>query len=80
MLRRLQRIEHLFFIPIISIATSMFMIVTAPVVIGMLFNKFASNFSKLFEPFAKKISIGLFVIVLLGAIVSERDNIISYNK
>ncbi len=63
---------------LISIATSMFMIVTVPVVTGILFNKFISNFSKSFEPFAKKISIGLFAVVLLGAIVSERENIISY--
>ena len=31
-----------------------------------------------FEPTAKKISAVLFVLVLLGAILSERDNIISY--
>ena len=31
-----------------------------------------------FEPIAKKISIVLFVIVLLGAILAEKDNIVSY--
>ena len=44
----------------------------------MIFRKFASNVAIKFEPIAKKISIGLFVIVLLGAILAEKDNIVSY--
>ena len=31
-----------------------------------------------FEPIARKISIALFVLVLLGAIAAERENVISY--
>ena len=31
-----------------------------------------------FEPIAKKISIILFILVLLGAIVAERENVVSY--
>ena len=46
--------------------------------LGMVFRKFASNVALKFEPFAKKISMVLFVIVLLGAIFAEKDNIISY--
>ena len=65
-------------ISLISMAISMFLIVTVPVIIGMVFRKFASNVALKFEPFAKKISMVLFVIVLLGAILAEKDNIVSY--
>ena len=65
-------------ISLTSMAISMFLIVTVPVIIGMVFRKFASNVALKFEPFAKKISMVLFVIVLLGAILAEKDNIVSY--
>ena len=65
-------------ISLISMAISMFLIVTVPVIIGMVFRKFASNIALKFEPIAKKISMVLFVIVLLGAILAEKDNIVSY--
>ena len=61
-----------------SMAVSMFLIVTVPVIIGILFRKFLSNAAIKFEPLAKKISIVLFVIVLLGAILAEKDNVVSY--
>ena len=65
----------------ISLATlsrDMFLIVTVPVILGMLFRKFISGLALKFEPIAKKISIVLFVLVLLGAIAAERENVISY--
>ena len=65
-------------ISLTSMAISMFLIVTVPVIIGMVFRKFASNAALKFESVAKKISMVLFVIVLLGAILAEKDNIISY--
>ena len=65
-------------ISLTSMAISMFLIVTVPVIIGMVFRKFASNVAVKFEAIAKKISMVLFVIVLLGAIFAEKDNIISY--
>ena len=65
-------------ISLTGMAISMFLIVTVPVIIGMVFRKFASNVALKFEPFAKKISMVLFVIVLLGAILAEKDNIVSY--
>ena len=61
-----------------DIAIKMFLIVTVPVIIGMLFRKFLSTISISFEPLAKKISAVLFVLVLLGAIVAEKDNVVSY--
>ena len=65
-------------ISLIGIAINMFLIVTVPVIIGMLFRKIASNSAIKFELIAKKISVVLFVIVLLGAILAEKDNIVSY--
>ena len=65
-------------ISLTSMAISMFLIVTVPVILGMVFRRFASNAAIKFEPIAKKISIGLFIVVLLGAILAEKDNIVSY--
>jgi len=65
-------------ISLISMARNMFIIVTVPVILGMLLRRFASAASVKFEPIAKKISIVLFVLVLLGAIAAERENVISY--
>ena len=59
-------------------ALNMFLIVTVPVILGILFRKFASNTAIKFESVAKKISAVLFVIVLLGAILAEKENIVFY--
>jgi len=65
-------------ISLIDMARDMFLIVTVPVILGMLFRRFASGMALSFEPIAKKISTFLFVLVLLGAIAAERENIVSY--
>ena len=65
-------------ISLISMSRDMFLIVTVPVVLGMLFRKFLSRISLKFEPIARKVSTILFVLVLLGAIAAEGKNIISY--
>ena len=65
-------------ISLISMARDMFLIVTVPVILGMLFRRFASGIASTFEPMAKKISTALFVLVLLGAIAAERENVVSY--
>ena len=57
-----------------TIAIRMFLIVTVPVILGVLLSNFLSSFEKL----AKNISIVLFALVLLGAILSQRENVISY--
>ncbi len=57
-----------------SVALQMFLIVTVPVILGMIFRTFLSSFEKL----SKQISIILFILVLIGAILSERENIITY--
>lgn len=61
-------------ISLMDIALKMFLIVTIPVLIGMMLNKILSSFENL----AKKISTVLFFLVLLGAILAERENVVSY--
>jgi len=65
-------------ISLVNMSRDMFLIVTVPVILGMLFRRFVSGIASKFEPIAKKISTVLFVLVLLGAIAAERENIISY--
>jgi len=63
---------------LLSMSRDMFLIVTVPVILGMILRKFSSGVALKLEPIAKKISIVLFVLVLLGAIAAERENVISY--
>ena len=61
-------------ISLFDIAVKMFLIVTVPVIVGIL----CSNFLNSFQKIAKNISTVLFFLVLLGAILAERENVISY--
>ena len=65
-------------ISLISVAMQMFFIVAVPTLIGMIIRKMLNQFTQKFEPIANKISLVLFLIVLVGAIYSEKDNIINY--
>ena len=65
-------------ISIASMSRDMFLIVTVPVILGMIFRKISYKATSKLEPVAKKISIVLFILVLLGAIAAERENVISY--
>ena len=65
-------------ISLLSMAIQMFLIVAAPTFLGMIIRKYANNFTLKFEPTAKKISVALFIIVLIGAILSEKENLINY--
>ena len=65
-------------ISLIGMARDMFLIVTVPVLLGMLCRRFVSSIAAKFEPIARKVSTVLFILVLLGAIAAERENIISY--
>ena len=57
-------------VSLFNMTKDMFLIVTVPVILGMLFRKFVPNLSLKLEPIAKKISIVLFILVLLGAIAA----------
>ena len=61
-----------------EMALGIFLIVTVPAILGMLFRKFASNIAIAFESKAKKISTVLFIIILAGIIYEERENVIDY--
>ena len=65
-------------ISLVSMSRDMFLIVTVPVILGMILRKISHGITSKLEPIAKKISIVLFILVLLGAIVAERENVISY--
>ena len=65
-------------ISLIGMARDMFLIVTVPVILGMLLRKISYKIATKFEPLAKKISISLFILVLVGAIAAERENVVSY--
>jgi BASS family bile acid:Na+ symporter len=65
-------------ISLVSMSRDMFLIVTVPVILGMIFRKISYGIASKLEPIAKKISIILFILVLLGAIAAERENVASY--
>ena len=65
-------------ISLTGIAISMFLIVTLPVLIGMTFRASLSFLTKRIEKFAKILSTALFVLVLIGAILAERENLVEY--
>ena len=65
-------------ISLTGIALSMFLIVTLPVLMGMGVRSFLNNLTLKIEKTARFISTLLFVLVLLGAILAERENVVSY--
>ena len=65
-------------ISLLNMSRDMFLIVTVPVALGMILRKISYGITSKFEPIAKKISIILFILVLLGAIAAERNNVASY--
>tara|TARA_Y100000996_G_scaffold413692_1_gene402528 strand:+ start:2510 stop:3355 length:846 start_codon:yes stop_codon:yes gene_type:complete len=65
-------------ISLTRIAISMFLIVTLPVLLGMIFRALLSFLTKKIEKAAKILSTALFVLVLIGAILAERQNLVDY--
>ena len=65
-------------ISMIGISLKMFLVVTLPVIIGMLIRKFATNFIVNNMRSIQKISILLFVVVFIAIWVEEWDKIISF--
>jgi len=61
-----------------KLAMSVFVVVTVPVLLGLLLRRFAETLAIGFEPLARHISTALFVLVLVGAIYQERNNIAEY--
>ena len=65
-------------ISMIGIALKMFLVVTVPVIIGMIIRHFAKNFVDKQASTIQKISVMLFVMVFAAIYIEEWDNIISY--
>ena len=65
-------------ISLTGIAFSMFLIVTLPVLLGLGVRSFLNSFTLKIEKSARYISTFLFVLVLLGAVMAERENVFNY--
>lgn len=65
-------------ISVAETALSVFVIVTVPVVIGVALRRLATRLAQALEPWSRRISTILFILVLAGAIFQERDNIVPY--
>ena len=59
-------------------ALGVFLIVTVPVLSGLVLRRLAEGFAIRCEPAARRLSAVLFVLVLAGAIYQERDHIVEY--
>ena len=65
-------------ISVTETAISVFVIVTVPVVAGVALRRYVAGLAQAVEPWSRRISTVLFVLVLAGAIFQERDNIVPY--
>ncbi len=65
-------------ISIASIALKMFLVVTVPVILGMIIRKFAENFISSKIKIFEKLNIILFVIFFIAAFYEERENFINF--
>ena len=61
-----------------GIALKMFLVVTVPVIIGMIVKHFAKDFVNRQTALIQKISVILFVLVFAAIYIEEWDNIVSY--
>jgi len=61
-----------------GIALKMFLVVTVPVILGMIIRKFAENFIASKVGIFNKLNIILFIIFFIAAFYEEKENIISF--
>ena len=67
-------------ISMIGIALKMFLVVTVPVIIGMIIRKFAENFVASKAEIFNKLNIVFFIIFFIAAFYEERENFINFFK
>ena len=67
-------------ISMMGIALKMFLVVTVPVILGMIIRKFAENFVVSKANIFDKLNIVLFVIFFVAAFYEERENFINFLK
>ena len=65
-------------ISVLRISVGVFLITTVPVIIGMAVRHFWTPFAIDFERWAKIIASVLFVIIIIGAVASVRQNIVAF--
>ena len=65
-------------ISITSIALKMFLVVTVPVILGMIIRKFAENFVSSKIQIFEKLNIVLFIIFFIAAFYEERENFVNF--
>lgn len=65
-------------ISVLRISGGVFAITVVPVIIGMAVRHFWTNFAIGFERWASIIASVLFVIIIIGAVLSVRDNIVAF--
>lgn len=58
--------------------SGVFLITTVPVIIGMLMNRFAPRVAVRLEKVSRILASVLFVVIIAGAIYSERENVVDY--
>ena len=63
-----------------GIALKMFLVVTVPVILGMIIRKFAENFVTSKAEIFNKLNIVFFIIFFIAAFYEERENFISFFK
>ena len=63
-----------------GIAIKMFLVVTVPVILGMIIRKFADNFISSNISIVNKVTTALFIIVFAAIWIEERENIFNYLK
>ena len=61
-----------------AIALKMFLVVTVPVILGMIIRRFAENFVSSKVEIFNKLNIVFFIIFFIAAFYEERENIISF--
>jgi bile acid:Na+ symporter, BASS family len=65
-------------ISVVRISGGVFAITVVPVIIGMAVRHFWTNFAIGFERWAKIIASVLFAVIIIGAVLSVRDNIVAF--
>ncbi|MEX0899703.1 MAG: bile acid:sodium symporter family protein [Gammaproteobacteria bacterium] len=65
-------------LPIVRSVVGVFLITTIPVAFGMLVRARWTGWTRRVEPMFRRVATVLFVVVVLGAIASQRENLVAY--
>ena len=65
-------------VSVVETALGVFLLVTLPALIGLGVRRWAERFALRVEPWVRRVSTGLFVLVVAGAIYAEHENALDY--